>query len=57
MPKDTPGQVHELFNEMLYDYTGVRGRSESIFATGRFTQANSYGNVYHVLPVGDYKVV
>lgn len=57
MPKDTPGDVHEIFNEMLYEYTGVYGRSETIFATGKFTQADSYGNVYYVLPVGKYNVV
>jgi len=56
-PKDTPGEIHDFIDDYFEKEYGSRFRSEAIFATGSYSTAKSYGNVYIILPVGKYEVL
>ena len=57
LPKDTPMELHLAIDQTFNDIFGWRARSHSIFVTGRKLQASNYGNVYVILPIGNYRYV
>jgi len=55
-PRDINEEIQELFDKEFYKRFKVRFRSNSIFCTGDYEQASSYGsNVYAIFPIGKYK--
>jgi len=47
----------DFIDDYFLDEYGHRFRSEAIFATGRYSTADGYGNVFVILPVGDYEIL
>lgn len=57
-PKDTPGESHNVVDEMFYDAFNVKARSNSIFCTGKSKEASNYGTIYGIFPTGnDYIII
>lgn len=57
-PVDTPKLVHNWVDDWFYKKFGVRARSNSLFASFNYRQANSYGaEAYIAFPVGQYKAI
>lgn len=58
-PKDMPWNIHEILDEMFYDKFKIYARSQSMFCTGNYNDANSYGDdVYSIYPIGNnYKYI
>lgn len=54
-PKDTERFRHDSFNAMIAAVGGYANRSNSIFATRSEDQASSYGDVYAVIPLGNFR--
>ena len=45
MPKDMPYKIHNELDDRFYQEYGIRARSNSIFVTGAYNDAKSYGDV------------
>jgi hypothetical protein len=58
-PKDTSWNAHIILDDIFYNKFKVRVRSESVFVTGKYDFASSYGNsVYGIFPNGtNYKII
>jgi len=57
-PVDTPKLIHNWVDDWFYKKFGVRARSNSLFASFNYRQANSYGvEAYIAFPVGQYKAI
>jgi len=56
-PVDMPIEYHELLDEQFESEFGWKARSEGVFATHDFRQANAYGMVYFFFPIGDFKYI
>lgn len=58
-PKDTEYNIHHTIDGMFDRYHGVKYRSNAIFVTGKYSDADSYGDdVYSIFPIGaNYKYV
>jgi len=56
-PKDTPYEVHEILDDLFYRKFGIKARSQTIFATGYIVEADQYGNVYLMFPIGRYEII
>ena len=57
-PSDTPLELHKLFNDWFLDEYGIKHRSQSLFATGDYVAASSYGtSVGIIFPIDKYKFV
>jgi hypothetical protein len=54
-PKDTNLILHNYTDDYLEKKFGWRPRGQGVFTTGNRGQAVSYGNLFSVWPVGDYK--
>lgn len=54
-PKDTGLNRHETFNNLIAVAGGTANRSNSLFCTSSPNQAASYGTVYVMFPVGNFK--
>lgn len=55
-PKDTPQSLHDLINDKFEEKFGVRLRGNSLFITGRTTEAKQYGKPYIIFPINEYQV-
>lgn len=53
-PKDTDKRRHKMFNALIAAAGGIANRSNSLFCTGSFDDANTYGTVFVVYPVGSF---
>jgi len=53
-PKDIPKQLHDKINQYFNQKFGGSFRN-ALFATGDYIQAENYGNVYYIFPIGDFK--
>lgn len=56
-PKDTPIEIHNYVDDWFEANWNIRPRSNSIFCTTRRGNAESYGNIYFIFPIGNYKIV
>lgn len=54
-PKDTSGEIHELIDDLMHEKFGIRGRSQTLFVTGKESNDRSYGDPYIIFPVGSFK--
>lgn len=54
-PVDTSELVHDLAGSWFIENTGIDYRSEAVFASGSLRQAQGYGNIYAVFPIGNFK--
>jgi hypothetical protein len=57
IPKDMPIKNHLAMDKFFKLKFGIKFRSQSVFTTGSFGHASSYGLVHMIFPVGDYKFV
>ena len=57
IPSMTNKIVHKYADEYFHRQFNIRGRSQTMFATGAFDQAKTYGNVYATLPIGEVKFI
>lgn len=57
MPKDTPLQVHQIFDQLLYERFGWRPRSSGVFVSGNKFGVLAYGKVYEVYPTDGFKYI
>ena len=55
IPRDTMENVHKLFDDILEDLYGFRGRSQALFCSGDANWGSSYGSSYIILPKGKFK--
>lgn len=53
-PKDTPENVHNVFNKIIATCGKVANRTNAAFVTGDKWQAGEYGSVYAVFPIGNF---
>jgi hypothetical protein len=58
-PKDMQPFRHDTYDRLFNDKFGVKVRSNSLFCTGNYTEALSYGSglAYLIFPIGQYKVI
>lgn len=56
-PKDTLPKIHKELDRRFSEKFGWKARSTSIFVTGNYNDARSYGKVYIIIPVGYYNFV
>jgi hypothetical protein len=56
-PKDMPQDVHAALGRAFVKRFGWNPRTEGVFATGGYPQAEEYGTAYYFFPIGDFKVV
>ena len=56
-PMDVPSDVHSKTDDWMNETFGIRGRSQTAFVFGehRASDAKSYGELYAVIPQGDFK--
>jgi hypothetical protein len=54
-PMNTTYNDHEELNDLFLEYYGKKWRSESIFVTGSFGNAEGYGDIYLIFPIGKFK--
>ncbi len=53
-PKDIPKELHDKINQFFKQKFGGSFRN-ALFATGDYIQAENYGNVYYIFPIGNFK--
>lgn len=53
-PRDTPEFAHNVMDKWFKKHMGFKARSQGLFVTTDSLQAQSYGAVYFVLPVGKF---
>lgn len=56
LPKDTIPDVHDLMNKIFKKEFGIKLRSESLFVTSDAKDADRFGNVSIVVPIGKYDI-
>lgn len=50
VPKDTSIEMHEAADRWFFEKFGIYARSSSLICTTDFSQANSYGITYQIMP-------
>lgn len=53
-PTDSPQWLHDAMNENLVKNTGIPFRSQSVFAVGKRSVAENYGEPFAIFPIGDF---
>jgi hypothetical protein len=53
-PKDTPLAIHQIADAYFEETTGIKFRSNALFATGSQGMARDYGNPLLVIPRGEF---
>jgi hypothetical protein len=53
-PRNTNRDFHRAADAWFMKHTGIEFRSNSFFTTGSAEDANSYGDLFILLPIGDY---
>ena len=54
-PKDTPIEIHNIFDNHFQKKTGIRLRSNSLFCANDKDIAQGYGRPYYIFPIGKYQ--
>lgn len=50
VPRDTSLEMHEAADRWFFEKFGIYARSSSLICTTDFSQANSYGTTYQIVP-------
>ena len=53
-PRDTPQFVHDYIDDWFNDKYGFKARSQGLFVVGDANDAQGYGVVAVILPIGDF---
>jgi len=53
-PKDIPQELHNRINQYFEQHYGASFRN-ALFTSSDYIQAENYGNVYYIFPIGDFK--
>lgn len=53
-PRDTPLELHEFVDNWFKYEFGIRFRSNSVFCTSNMGEAEDYGHLYAIFPIGKY---
>ncbi len=56
-PKDTPIEMQNLFDDIMQKLYGWKPRAQGVFVTGGISQAQVYGSVYEIYPIGKFKFI
>jgi hypothetical protein len=56
-PTDTDTRLHNLLSAAFTSVFGWSARSQGVFATGHDHDAYSYGKVYAIFPIGNFKFI
>lgn len=56
-PLSMPGDKHKAFDDWSLEKFGFRARSQSVFVTGSYDDARSYGHPYAIFPIGDFEFI
>jgi len=56
-PKDTGVYTHDLLDELFYDKFKWKPRSEGVFVTPSYSEANVYGRPYIFFPTNNFKYI
>jgi len=56
-PKNMAPEIHTKIDDWFQTKFGIKARSETVFVTGDFADARSYGKVYAILPIGEFDFV
>lgn len=56
-PKDLPQFLHQTMDKAMQEKFGIKGRSQTVFGTGDFSQANTYGYPVMLFPISPYKII
>lgn len=56
-PKDSWEEYSEFLDKELKEKFGWKPRSEGLFISGDYMMASSYGHVYVIFPVGNFKYI
>ena len=57
IPRDMDDNYHDLFNVKFQQKFGWKARSEGIFTTSNFKNAEGYGHVYIFIPENNYSFI
>lgn len=55
-PRDSDIGAHKIADEWFFKNTGIRFRSNAIFATGDMQSADEYGDTYRIFPIGNFTI-
>ena len=55
-PLDTNIEIHNLVDEYFHKKFNVKLRSESLFGTYSSSEASRYGNIFIIIPLGNFKI-
>lgn len=56
-PRDTSRVVHKIFDDVLEDLFGFRGRSSALFCSGNEDWGGGYGASYMIFPIGKFRFI
>lgn len=56
-PRNTRQAVQDVLDKWFDEKFGFKARSQAVFTTGSFPDARSYGTVYAIFPIGNFKYV
>ncbi len=56
-PRDMKANTHVMLDNYFEDNFGIRYRSAAVFVTGSKENAEDYGKVYAVFPIGDFSFI
>lgn len=56
-PKNMLPELHSKIDDWFQTKFGIKARSETVFVTGDFNDARSYGKAYAVFPIGEFDFV
>ncbi len=56
-PTNTKQETHQVFDDLFLRKYGIRWRTNSIFTTGSYSEADLYGQVYIIFPVGRFDYI
>lgn len=57
VPKDTPNELHEMYDRWFKENHGIAFRSNSIQATGSKIKAEDFGRLHVIFPTNGYKFI
>ena len=56
-PTDTPKAIQKIFDDICQNLYGWKPRASGLFVSGDKFQANAYGNIYTIWPIGNFKFI
>lgn len=56
-PTDTPRPIHDIIDQWFEQNTGIKARSNGLFATNEQERPYFYGTKYFIFPKGQYRLL